>query len=320
MNIKNNREPESSIDYMKVLIFGGTGFIGKHLVPSLIKEGYEIILFTRNPDSVSKSFDTIRAIEWDGKSVGKIAKHFNGNYAIINLAGESIGSKLWTKKQKNIILNSRLTVTKAIVNAIQLSSEKPAVLLQGSAIGYYGSQSDRLLDERSDKGKGFLSDVVDAWEKSARSIESAGVRVIYLRTGVVLGTDGGALPMMLLPFKLFMGGHAGSGLQWMSWIHIADMVNAIAFLLKDASASGIYNLTSPEPLMMSDFSRLAGKALNRRPWFHVPAFIFKFLPKGMADDLFLISQKVFPARLMEAGFHFKFKSAETAFSDLIQKK
>jgi len=305
---------------LKILIFGGTGFIGRHLIPMLVSEGYEVLLFTRNPDSVAKYFMVkMNAIGWDTKSPEKIVEHFKGKYAVINLAGESIGSKLWTKKQKNKILRSRLIITTAITEAINLSADKPVSVLQGSAIGFYGSQSDTQIDERSAKGKGFLSDVVAAWEHVMNPINDDGLRIIYLRTGIVLGNNGGILPLVLLPFKLFIGGHAGNGKQWVSWIHISDVVQAIIFLLKNETAAGVYNLTSPEPLRMKDFARSAGKALRRRSWFHIPAFVLRLLPNEMADDLLLTSQRVIPERLMESGFQFNYKDAGSALRDLVDK-
>ena len=305
---------------MKILIFGGTGFIGRHLIPLLISEGYEVLLFTRNPDSVAKYFmDKINAVGWDTKSPENIVEHFKGKYAVINLAGESIGAKLWTKKQKNKILNSRLIITTAIKEAINLSADKPVSVLQGSAIGFYGSQSDTQIDERSAKGNGFLADVVAAWEYAMNPISNDGLKIIYLRTGIVLGKDGGILPLILLPFKFFMGGHTGNGKQWVSWIHISDVVQAMIFLLKNETAAGLYNLTSPEPLRMKDFARLAGKAMRRPSWFHIPAFILRLLPNEMADDLLLTSQRVIPERLMESGFQFNYKDAGSALRNLVDK-
>ncbi len=150
-------------------------------------------------------------------------------------------------------------------------------------------------------------------------ISNEGMKVIYLRTGIVLGNDGGILPLILLPFKLFIGGHTGNGKQWVSWIHISDLVQAVIFLLKNETAAGVYNLTSPEPMMMKDFAKLAGKALRRPSWFHIPAFVLRLLPNEMADELLLTSQKVIPERLMESGFQFIYKDAESALINLVDK-
>ncbi len=218
---------------MKILIFGGTGFIGKHLIPLLIKEGYEIILFTRNQDSVPQSFrGKVIIVEWNLSNYKAITDHLIGDYAIINLAGESIGAKYWTKKQKDKIRSSRVNISMAIADAIRNSSVKPSVILQGSAIGYYGSQSDTILNEESVKGNGFLADVVDDWESSLTSLAEINTRIVFLRTAIVIGIDGGILPKLLLPFKYYLGGHMGNGEQWFSWIHITDLVDAMLFLLK----------------------------------------------------------------------------------------
>jgi uncharacterized protein len=306
---------------MKVIIFGGTGFIGKHLIPLLVEEGYEVILFSRNPGSVIKSYQNkVTVIKWDTKSIDDIIRHLHGDYSIINLAGAGIGSRLWTKKYKDKILSSRLSVTKAITDAILLSPVKPIAFLQGSAVGYYGSQANSRIEEQSPKGNGFLSDVVDAWEKESRPLQKIHSRIIYLRTGIVLGVDGGILPLMLIPFKFYAGGHTGSGRQWISWIHIDDVTRVMFFLLKNENTSGVFNLTSPEPVMMKDFTRLAGKIIKRPSWLNVPAFILKLVLREMADDLLLTSQKVYPVKLLEAGFQFKYLDLESTFKNLFDKK
>jgi uncharacterized protein (TIGR01777 family) len=305
---------------MKVLVFGGTGFIGKYLIPLLIEDGYEVILFSRNPSSYIKTYQhRVTAIKWDTTSTEDIIRHLHGNYSIINLAGAGIGSRLWTQSYKNKILSSRLSVTKAITDAILLSPVKPIVFLQGSAIGYYGTQADLKLDENAPKGKGFLSDVVDAWEKSVMPVEKIQSRIVYLRNGIVLGNDGGILPLMLIPFKLYIGGHPGNGRQWISWIHIEDVTRVVIFLLKNENATGVFNLTSPAPVMMKNFTRLAGKVIKRPSWLHVPAFVFRLILREMADDLLLTSQKVYPVKLLDSGFRFKYPDLESAFKNLFDK-
>jgi uncharacterized protein (TIGR01777 family) len=305
---------------MKVLLFGGTGFIGKHLIPLLIREEYEIILFTRNQDSVPPFFrGKVNIVEWSLSNDKAITGHMTGDYAIINLAGESIGAKYWTKKQKDKIRSSRVNISMAIADAIRNSSVKPLVILQGSAIGYYGSQSDTILNEESVKGKGFLADVVEDWESSLTSLSEINTRIAFLRTAVVIGIDGGILPKLLLPFKYYLGGHMGNGEQWFSWIHITDLVDAMLFLLKSNNTGGIYNLTSPEPVKMKEFSRIASELLEKPSWLHIPAFVLRLINREMAENLFLTSQRVISVRLMEAGFPFKYVTAEMALENLIKK-
>lgn len=306
---------------MKVLIFGGTGFIGKQLIPLLVKEGYEVVMFTRNPGTVSESFpEKVKIVGWNTNSILDIKPHFTGEYGVINLAGESIGSKLWTRKQKDRIRSSRLSITNAITDCIRQSSDKPVVLLQGSAIGFYGSRADSKLLEDSTRGVGFLSDVVNDWEKPAKALQIE-MRVVIVRTGIVLGSNGGILPLMILPFKFYFGGYPGNGKQWFSWIHISDLIKAILFLLQTKTASGIYNVTSNEPVQMKLFAKTAGRILRKPAWLPVPAFIFKLLlPGGMAKDLILTSQRVFPGKLMKEGFQFEFENINKALENLLLKK
>jgi uncharacterized protein (TIGR01777 family) len=306
---------------MKVLIFGGTGFIGRNLIPVLIKEGYKVIVFSRNIGSTSKFLNfQVEIVEWDVKTPQTILKYFHAPYSIINLAGESIGRKLWTIKQKHKILSSRLNITNAVVQAINNSDNKPRVILQGSATGYYGSSGDVIIDEYSKKGSGFLADVAEAWEKTLSLSNAKETRIVYLRTGIVLGPDGGILSKLITPFKLFAGGYFGNGKQWLPWIHISDVVNAIIFLLKNEKAKGVFNISAPKFIQMKDLAKYIGKALGRPSWFHIPAFVLKILLQEMADELLLTSQKVKPLRLLEAGFMFKFEDPEKAILDVINKK
>jgi uncharacterized protein (TIGR01777 family) len=300
---------------MKILFFGGTGFIGKHLIPLLLKEGHELTLFSgrANPGITDRR---IELIKWDAASPVLPAELFAGEYGIINLAGENIGSRRWTGRQKNKILLSRVLVAEAISEAISKAPVMPKFIIQASAVGYYGSQGDALIDESSVKGKGFLADVVNSWEEALNPVKKAGSRIIFLRTAPVLGPNGGVLPQLMLPFQLFFGGHLGNGRQWFPWIHITDAVSGIMFLLRNEKANGIYNLSAPEPVRNREFAEFAAKAINRPCWFHIPSIILRAALTERADELLLTSQRVVSRRLTEAGFEFRFKNIKMALNDL----
>ena len=305
---------------MKLLVFGGTGFIGRNLIPVLVKEGFEVIIFSRTPDQRNQTLGSkVIKVHWDAVSGDSIINYFSGEYGVINLAGAGIGDKLWTKKRKDVILSSRTRITGIISANILKSTDKPEVIIQGSAVGFYGSRPEISINDETDKGAGFLSDVVDSWEKAVDKSLAENTRVVFLRTGVVLGKEGGILPKLLLPFKFFAGGYPGKGNQWFPWIHIQDVVAAIVFLIKTGSASGIYNLTSPEPVQMKTFYSEISKIIKKPTWLTIPEFVFKLLPGGMGNDLILTSQKVIPSRLLEAGFQFNFPDIKSALIDVLAK-
>lgn len=306
---------------MKLLVFGGTGFIGKNLIPVLVGEGYDIILFSRSAKSWQPPLgNKLKTVTWDARTGDNIREYFTGSYGVINLAGAGIGDKLWTKNRKDIILTSRTRITGIISGIIQQSTDKPQVLIQGSAVGYYGSRPDMTITEQTDKGYGFLSDVVDAWERAVAENIKESTRVVYLRTGVVLGKNGGIFQKLMLPFRFFAGGYPGNGTQWFPWIHIQDVSRAIAFLVKTGSARGIYNLSAPETVQMKTFYSEISKKINKPVWLAVPEFILKLIPGGMGNDLLLTSQRVIPSRLIESGFQFYYPDVGSALNDLLNKK
>ncbi len=301
----------------KVIITGAAGFIGSHLCPVLLDAGYDITALTRNTLRAEKVLGRgVRCVKWDGKTVAGWQESVENALAIINLAGANIAG-MWTTKYKRLILQSRLDATAAVVQAIQNAGAPPKVLLQGSATGFYGSRGEEILDENAPAGEGFLPEVVAQWEATAKPAEAAGLRVAYLRSGVVLGKGEGALEKMSLPFRFFLGGAPGSGNQWLSWIHIEDEVNSIKFLLENAQARGIYNLVSPEPVKMRDFCRELGRAMNRPSWLPVPEFALRLLMGQMAEETVLSSQRILPRRLQEAGFRFAYPALRPALQDLL---
>ncbi|MGD2295200.1 MAG: TIGR01777 family oxidoreductase [Candidatus Aminicenantes bacterium] len=303
----------------RVIVTGATGFIGRALCGFLAEKGFEVVVLTRNVAKGKKTFgDRAAAAEWDGKSAAGWQDYANGAYAIVNLAGENIASGRWTPQKKESILQSRLKAAEAVLEAVQSVQKKPRVVVQASAVGYYGSSRDEVRDESSSSGKGFLTDVTKEWEQSTRAVEDFGVRHVVIRSGVVLGSSGGALLPLVKPFRFFVGGPLGNGRQWLSWIHLRDEVNAIHFLLKRKDLHGVFNLTAPHPLRQKDFARLLGKILGKPSWFPAPRFMLRMVLGQMADEMLLASQKVVPKRLLEAGYQFLYPEAEPALKDILE--
>lgn len=305
---------------MRIIITGGTGLIGQALATSLANDQHEIIILSRNPNrSSTPPGSKISYVQWDGRSAKGWGHLADGADVIVNLAGESIAAGRWTDERKERIINSRLHAGLAIVQAVESATRKPAVVMQASAVGFYGPHQDDTLTESAPAGNDFLSQVCIRSEGSIAHVEQYGVRRVYLRTGVVLDTHHGALPPLLLPFRFFVGGPIGDGKQWFPWIHIDDEIAAIRFLIDQPDAVGPYNLCAPEPLTNAQFARIIGKVWKRPSIIPIPAFIFQLL-FGEMSTVLLDGQKTLPQRLSEKGFSFKFPTAEEALRDLLMKK
>ncbi len=303
---------------MKAIITGATGFIGRVLCKNLVEAGYDVVALTRNRSKGRELLgNQVTVVEWDGKSAEGWERDADGADAIVNLAGESISSGRWTGAKKEKILQSRLDAGGAVVDTIRRAEKKPSVVIQSSGIGYYGSRSDEIIDESSSPGTGFLSEVAQKWEGSTKDVESFGTRQAIIRTGVVLGTDGGALPRLLTPFRLFVGGPPGGGKQWFPWIHVYDEVSAIRFLIEREDLAGPFNLTAPEPLTMKDFCRVLGKVMKRPSWFAVPGFLLRLMFGEMAKEALLSGQRALPRELVEAGYSFQYPDAESALQQIL---
>lgn len=305
---------------MKVIITGGTGLIGSALAHSLVQDGHEVVILTRDASKPVKSLPSAaRLVKWDGKTGEGWHQEAEGADGIVNLAGANISPQggLWTEGRKKVIIDSRVNAGKAVVDAIRRTTTKPKVLLQSSAIGYYGVHDDEIITETSPTGSDFLASVCRDWEASTAEVESMGVRRVLLRTGVVFDKEGGALPLLVLPFKLFAGGPVGSGRQYISWIHSDDETNAIRLLLEDGSAHGAYNLTAPNPVCQKDFAKVAGKVLNRPSFMPTPAFAIKMV-LGEAATFALDGQRVIPKALQDKRFEFRFPNLEGALRDLLK--
>lgn len=296
---------------MNILILGGTGFIGKNLSLRLLKEGYNLYILTRNPEKIFSK--DINFLLWDGE---KIEGDFPPLDAIINFAGESIFSIFYTGYKKKKIIESRVNSGKAIVDFVRKAKVKPEVLIQASAIGYYGNSNEEK-DEDSPPGKSFLSKVCVEWEKSVENIEEYGVRKCIIRIGIVLGEGGFILklsPFLKLPF-LFLPYHTEN---FLSFIHIEDLLNAIVFLLKNKNSKGIYNLVAPEYLKVSEFYKTLSKILNKR-LVRFPSFIFEIIMRDMAQEIIFFNNRIVPKRLLQENFKFLYPDAEKALISIFNK-
>lgn len=302
---------------MRAIIAGGTGFIGRALCAELLEYDWEIIILSRNPGRVSELFPSgVIGMDWNGG--GHWASLLNSDTVVVNLAGENIASGRWSKAKKNRILESRLKAGQRIVKAIASVESKPRALIQASAVGYYGPHKSTPQNEDCASGSGFLADVARQWEESTLPVEAMGVRRAVIRTGIVLG-NGGALARMLTPFRCFLGGPVGHGHQGMSWIHLADEVGAIRFLMENEQESGPYNLVSPNPSDGNRFAQVLGNVLNRPSRLRVPPAALRLLFGQMADEVLLSGQFVLPEALLQAGYEFRFPDLETALRDILSK-
>lgn len=299
---------------MRIIITGGSGFIGKKLIAAL-KDSYEVVVLSRRPQGQKVEGATV--VEWDGKSAAGWGHLVEGAYAIINLAGENLGGAYWSPAQKGAIQESRTQAGKAVMYAISAAQAKPKVLIQASAVGYYGNQP-QAIDETAPSGNDFLSEVCRNWEDSTKDAEQYGVRRVVIRTGVVIDPKGDALKKMMLPFYFFAGGPLGSGKQYFPWIHPADEIGAIKFLLEANSARGVFNLTAPKPLMNKEFANVLGKVMWRPALMPAPSLALKLL-LGEMSMIVLEGQHAYPKRLLEMGYKFKFDNAESALKDLLKR-
>jgi hypothetical protein len=304
---------------MKILVIGATGFIGKPLVEKLLARNHEVYVFTRNDKKARTMFgNKVHIQQWKTDEYIILQEYAHKVDVVINLAGENLSSKRWTGDQKRKILSSRVNVGKALSYALKQSEDKPYLLIQGSAIGYYGYSEDKVFTEQSRVGDGFLPMVTQQWEDSVRNIVEDNTRKIFLRTGVVLGREGGLLPQMLKTFRYYLGGPLGTGNQWLSWIHIDDATEAIVRLAEVPGLGGPYNLTAPNPVTMKTFAATLGTVINRPSWLPVPSFVLETIFGDMAREIMLKGQKVMPEKLQQIGFEFQYTDLESALTDLMK--
>lgn len=286
---------------MKIAVAGGTGFIGEALVRELATLG-DVAVLSRDPSRVHAG----RGVQWDPRDrSGAWKREVADADVIVNLAGENIGSGRWTQAKKEKLVSSRLDATGALVEVIRESPLPGRVLINASAVGYYGSRGDEILEENSGAGADFLADLCKKWEAAARQAEDR-ARVVMLRFGVVLGPDGGALQKMSLPFRLFVGGPIGNGQQWLSWIDRADVIRLVRWSIETTSLRGVVNATAPHPVRNRDFSAMVGAVLHRPSFMPAPAPVLRLTLGEMADGMLLASQRAVPRRLEQLGFVFEY--------------
>ncbi|AVH73437.1 thylakoid membrane protein ThyD [Nostoc sp. 'Lobaria pulmonaria (5183) cyanobiont'] len=305
---------------MKVAITGSTGFVGSRLVQRLHGEGHKIVVLTRNTTFAQKvfpseAFPNVEIVGYIPNASGSWQSVIASCDGVVNLAGEPIGEGRWTPERKQEILNSRKLGTQKIVEAIANANSKPSVLINASAIGYYGTSETATFDETSLSGNDFLAQVCQAWEAEATKVKDDGVRLVILRFGIVLG-NGGALGKMIPPFKLFAGGPIGSGRQWFSWIHVDDLVNLILQALTKPEIEGVYNATAPNPVRMADLSQTLGQVMNRPSWLPVPGFAIEAL-LGDGAIVVLEGQQVIPKRAVQTGFEYKYPNLQSALTQIL---
>ena len=294
---------------MKIVVAGGSGFLGGALVRAWRSDGHEVKVLTRRPRNAGD-------VPWAPESGGSaLATVLEQSDAVVNLAGEGIADKRWTLERKTAILNSRVTSTGALASAIRACARPPRTFLSASAVGFYGTNEDKTFTEESAPGTDFLATVCRSWEHETGA--AAGVaRIVLLRSGVVLAADGGALPRMALPFRFFAGGRLGSGRQYISWIHLQDWVEMVRWALR-TDVSGPLNLTAPQPVTNAEFTRSLGAAMHRPAAIPVPAIALQtMLGREFADALLLGGQRVLPARAERLGFQFKFATVDSALREI----
>jgi len=298
---------------MKIIITGASGFIGSVLMPALQAEGHELIRMVRRTSEGSG-----KEILWDPNSASNNIKGLEGSDAVIHLAGENIGNARWTPEKKKRILQSRKRGTALLARSLASLKSPPRVLISASAIGYYGNRGEEILSEDSAPGVGFLAEVCRAWEEATLPASDRGIRVVRLRTGIVLSTREGALSRMLLPFRLGLGGKFGSGRQYMSWICLDDLIEIFKFAL-ETSLRGPVNMVAPNPVTNLEFVKALGRVLSRPALLPLPGFALRVLLGEMADSLLLSSARVEPGQLAAAGYRFKYPDLERALRHVLHE-
>ncbi len=301
---------------MKVAIAGGTGLIGTNLTKQLLNKGHEVYILTRNPQNKQDS-DGISHIQWL-TSEAEPEKKLEGIDGFINLAGESLNSGRWTEQKKKEILDSRIDVTKETVRILHALNKKPSVLINGSAVGYYGTSfEETFTEDDTEPGNDFLAEVVARWEEEAKQVPDE-TRLVFSRFGIVLSAEDGALKKMLPPFKMGIGGRIGTGEQWMSWVHVEDVARALVYCLENENISGPVNITSPTPEKMNSFGRTLAEILDRPYWAPVPSNVLK-IALGEMSVLILEGQQAVPQKLLDSGFEFEFPHLHEALYDLLKR-
>lgn len=308
---------------MRFILTGGTGLIGSALAASLASDGHEVVVLTRSPARVTNLPSGVRAVGWDGRTSSGWGELADGAACIVNLAGANIAGEglvpaRWSAARKAILRDSRVNAGRAVVDAVTRAKVKPAVVVQASGVGYYGDQGDERLVEDSAPGDDFLAHLAaDEWEPSTEAVEEMDVRRIVIRSGAVLDAREGALPRLVFPFRFYVGGRLGNGRQYLPWIHLADEVGAIRFLVDQPAARGPYNLVAPEQVTNAEAARILGRTLRRPSLVPVPGPALRLALGEMATVL-LAGQRASSGKLLELGYRFRFPALEPALQDLLR--
>jgi uncharacterized protein (TIGR01777 family) len=306
---------------MRVFVAGGSGMVGSRLVRALHQRGNQVVLLTRRPEAVRETLGpSCTVVAGDPVQPGPWAEAVDDCDAVVNLTGENLFNRRWNEDFKKRLRDSRVLSTRHVVEALarkpRTASGAPKTLVNASAIGYYGPRGDEELTEESPPGDDFLARMCVEWEQAARAAEGQGVRVAVVRIGVVLGRDAGAIPKMLTPFKMGVGGPIGSGSQWLSWVHHADIVGILLLALDNPAAQGPVNGTAPQPVTNRDFARALGRALHRPAFLPTPGFGLKLL-MGEVAEMLTTGQRVLPAKALALGYKFKFPDLDAALADVL---
>jgi uncharacterized protein (TIGR01777 family) len=305
---------------VKIVIAGGSGFLGRALSEHLVGRGHEVVILTRTGNVPGSTGAKI--VPWipDGSAGPSAwAKEIDGAGAVVNLSGAGMADKRWSRRRKEELRQSRVQPTRSLVAAIRGAAVKPATFVQGSAVGFYGPSGDDVIDESFPPGQDFLGQMAVAWEAEAHPAAALGCRLAIARNGVVLARGGGMLQRIVPPFQFFVGGPIASGRQYLSWIHRTDWLALVTWILDTPSVSGPVNVTSPKPVTNEDFSRALGRALGRPSWLRVPGFALRAIFGEMASTMLIPGQRVVPKRAQEAGFTFTHPEIESALADAIKQ-
>jgi uncharacterized protein (TIGR01777 family) len=305
---------------MRIILTGGTGLIGRALSVELARAGFEVIALSRNPSHRAGMSERVTLLGWDGQTGRGWTELVDGATAIVNLAGESLAGKSllkmrWTPERKREIIGSRVQAGSAVAEAVRNAEYKPLLVVQASAVGYYGPRGNERVTEEEGAGKDFMAEICVNWEASTTQVENFGVRRVVIRLGIVLSRSGGALPRQMIPFRLYSGGPIGNGQQGYPWVHISDVCRAIRFLIETPSAEGVFNLCAPQPLTNAEFGRALAGAMHRPYWLPIPALAFK-VAFGEAATILLDGQKAYPQRLLNVGFEFQYPEIGAALANL----
>ncbi len=306
---------------MKVIIAGGSGLLGRALTDTLVASGHHVVVLSRDAAGASPLVNA-RRVQWtpDG-TAGEWAAEIEGASAVVNLAGAGLADERWSDERKDELRSSRVLPTRSLVAAIRLARERPAVFLQASGVGFYGTEAgDREMDESFPPGDDFLGQLCVAWEAEAHPVTALGCRLVLCRSGVVLTPEGGILGRLRLPFRLFVGGPVASGTQYLSWIHLDDWLALVTWALNTPAVSGAVNASSPMPVTNAEFSEAFARALKRPSWFRVPAFALRMVYGEMAGAMLIRGQRAIPKRTQELGFRFEYRTLAEAMQAVVARK